>query len=409
MPVLEPGAAEPATPLDDEEVGRALAVRTIGFVPAFDGVRAVAVLVIVIIHLTGTFDPSQRELFVPGGFLGVDLFFVLSGFLITSILLREFERSRRIRMGRFYLGRVLRLVPAVTAMFVVQYLWATSTSVPAGRDLAALFHAVVPVTLFGIHIFPLPGDNLVNHPPGLGQMWSLVVEELFYFVWPAIFFAVLTISRKRGVALGVTGLLIVVVVLHRLNDLQGGLAWPLEYARVDYRADSLLIGAFAAQLWCAGWVPSAKLIKAGAWAGVVVVGYGLLYLHESSLILYRGGYDVISVAVAFMLLALVETNWSPARLLSLAPLRAVGTVSYGFYVWHPLAFAIIAYYGARDGWGVWSQMLLGMSLAMSVTLLSWYLVERPFLLLKDHLRRAPTSSATNSGRGLPSVTSGAYR
>jgi peptidoglycan/LPS O-acetylase OafA/YrhL len=82
----------------------------------------------------------------------------------------------------------------------------------------------------------------------------------------------------------------------------------------------------------------------------------------------------------------VGTNWSPARLLSLRPLRAIGTVSYGFYIWHPLAFAIVLYYGSQDGWSVWSEVVLGLALAASVTVLSWYLVERPFLMVKDHIR-----------------------
>ena len=280
-------------------------MRTIGFVPAFDGVRAVAVMLIVIIHLTGTFIPSQRELFMPGGFLGVDIFFVLSGFLITSVLLREFERWGRIRMGRFYLGRVLRLVPAVAALFLVQFLWARAIGIPPSRDLPALYQAVFSTSTWGWHFLLVPGSSLVNYPPGLGQFWSLVVEEQFYFVWPAILFAALTFGRTRKVALVVTGLMIVIILGHRIADLNATLGWAVEYGRVDYRADSLLIGAFAAQLWLAGWVPAARIIKAGAWAGVGLLAFGVLYLHSSSRLLYRGGYDVIAIGVAFGLLALV--------------------------------------------------------------------------------------------------------
>ncbi len=133
-----------------------------------------------------------------------------------------------------------------------------------------------------------------------------------------------------------------------------------------------------------------------------MVAFGVLFVHSSSRFVYRGGYDLIAVGVAFALLALVGTDWVAARFLSLSPLRALGMVSYGFYIWHPLAFAIVVYYGTQDGWSVWSQVVLGLALASAITVLSWYLVERPFLLLKDHLRRTPTPPETNSDRGLPS-------
>ncbi len=210
-------------PLAGETTGRDLAVRTIGFVPAFDGVRAVAVLLIVVIHVTGTFIPRQRELFMPGGFLGVDIFFVLSGFLITSILLREFERRGRIRLGRFYLGRVLRLVPAIAALFVVQYLWATAIGVPRNMELPSLStRRVTYLSIWNVHLFLVPGATLVNHPPGLGQLWSLAVEEQFYLVWPAILLVTLTsrcaTARPPWPS---PAPLIVSVALHRFVDLTG--------------------------------------------------------------------------------------------------------------------------------------------------------------------------------------------
>ena len=173
-------------------------MRTIGFVPAFDGVRAMAVLLIVVIHVTGTFIPSQRELFMPGGFLGVDIFFALSGFLITSILLREFERWGRIRLGRFYLGRVLRLVPAVAALFLVQYLWATPSAGPHRQELPALVPGLTYLDIWHVHFFVVPGSTLVNHPPALGQLWSLAVEEQFYLLWPAILLVTPCCSATAG-------------------------------------------------------------------------------------------------------------------------------------------------------------------------------------------------------------------
>jgi peptidoglycan/LPS O-acetylase OafA/YrhL len=402
-PVGEPGGQVVGAPADafvavdeapvvaDEETGRGLAVRTIGFVPAFDGLRAIAVLFILDVHITGTFLPSIRSTFLPGGFLGVDIFFVLSGFLITAILLREFERTRTIKMGRFYLGRVLRLVPALVAFAVVHLLWAWSIGIPGDQERPALAGSVTYLSNWGISAFKVPG-GLLGGPPGLGHLWSLAVEEQFYLVWPLIFFVSLALFRRRQVSLAVTGALIVIVAVHRAAAYTPGLGWLALYSRTDFRADSLLVGAFAAQLWVCGWLPKRGL-KALAWLGVAVVAVSLLVAQDSAKWLYLGGYTGIALAVAFVLLAIVETDWVGSRLLSWRGLCALGVVSYGFYIWHPLAFAMVAYYGKH--WATVVQIVAGVALAVALTLASWYLVERPFLRIKDRLRRGRDAVGTD--------------
>jgi peptidoglycan/LPS O-acetylase OafA/YrhL len=397
-PVAARESTRDEPPIEGETTGRELAVRTIGFVPAFDGLRGVAVLLIVVIHVTGSFIPDMRAHFLPGGFLGVDIFFVLSGFLITSILLREFERTARIRLGRFYLGRVLRLLPALAVFLVVQAWWATSIGVPGNREWPAVFQGLTYLSNWRVPFLEVPG-GILGLPPALGQLWSLAVEEQFYLVWPLIILGCLVVFRRRVVTLWITAGLIVLIALHRAVDFGPGSIWLTLYARTDYRADTLLIGALAAQLWVGGWLPSKRVLRVAAWIGVGVVGIGVAFAQDTGSALYLGGYTVVGVAVAAVLLAIVDTDWSGSRLLSVRPLCVIGMVSYGFYIWHPLAFAIIGYYGTA--WSTWAKVGMGLALASAMTTLSWYLVERPFLLLKDRLRAGSGRSLTNSRAGLP--------
>ena len=399
------GVGDDETPIiADETTGRGLAVRSIGYVPALDGLRAIAVLLVVDVHITGTFLPSIRTTFLPGGFLGVDIFFVLSGFLITSILVREFERSDTIKMGRFYLGRVLRLMPALAAFLVVQVLWTWSIGVPGTTERPAALAALTYLSNWGTVVFKIPGGPLAT-PPGIAQLWSLAVEEQFYLIWPLVLFVCLAVFRRRLVTLAVTGGLILIIAVHRLFDWAPGLAVFTLYSRTDYRGDTLLIGAFAAQLWVAGWVPRRGL-KVMAWVGVAVIAGSVAVANDADAWLYRGGYDLIAIAVAIILLAIVETDWSAKRLLSWRGACALGVVSYGFYIWHPLAFAMVAHYGHT--WPTASQVVGGLALAVAMTLASWFLIERPFLRIKDRLRggvapqpTAPTDAAAPQARRAP--------
>ena len=203
----------------------------------------------------------------------------------------------------------------------------------------------------------------MNYPPGLGQLWSLAVEEQFYLLWPAILLATLLVFRNRKATLAVTGALIVAIALHRGLD-YGPLTWGVEYIRLDYRADSLADRgvrrpALVGRLGAAGQgAEGGGLDRRGRGR----LGRGVPAHGQQAL--YGGGYDVIAIAVAFGLLALVGTDWVAARFLSLPGLRAIGMVSYGFYIWHPFAFAVILYYGTRDGWSTWSQVVLGLALGV---------------------------------------------
>jgi peptidoglycan/LPS O-acetylase OafA/YrhL len=372
------GEPVPATTLVVEEsMGRGTAVRTIGLVPSFDGLRAVAVLVILAWHIAADFVPSAQVRWFKGGYAGVDIFFVLSGFLITSILIRQRERTERAGLGSFYARRALRLLPALFAFVIVQAIWATVIGVPEAREVPSIFSV--------LFYYSNQFHSSLQLAPGLGHVWSLQVEEQFYVLWPLLLVVCLARFRRREVAAAMTGVLIVAVAVYRWHTMvsSSNPAIILSlYGLAQYRADSLLVGALAAQLWANGWLPRRGLSVAAWFAGAFVVWW-LATVGLGNRWIYGWGFTGLAVMVAIVVLALVQTNWPVKRVLSVKPLRIIGMVSYGIYLWHYLVFSMVGY--AWPHWNAWWQSIVGLTLTAVATCISWFLIERPFLRIKDRI------------------------
>ena len=396
---------EPLPAGPDERAGREQAARTLGLVPSLDGLRGVAIIFICVYHLD-PFIHSWTKL-VPGLSIGVDIFFVLSGFLITAILLREHDMSGRIRLLPFYEGRVLRLFPALFAMVAVEFVWSLFLHYPMGYELKAVASAVTYVSNWGFAPWHVGLLQEAKYPVGMGQLWSLAVEEQFYLFWPLVLIALLAVGgRLRLVPIGAVVVAIVVVSVRRAEVflgmssaefLSGG--WSVLYSRTDYRVDDLLWGALLAMLWVRGWFPHRRaLISVGGWLGAAA----LIAVALKGLIgdgwMYVWGMPVVAVGAAAVVLACVESGWAPRRLLEARWLCAVGVVSYGIYVWHLLAYAMVTRVGGT--WPAGFQLAAALGLTAVMVLASWYLVEKPFLRIKDRLRHRqgspPSTRAASS-------------
>ncbi len=311
-----------------------------GYLPALDGVRALAVAAVVAFH--------GGVSWAPGGFLGVDAFFVLSGYLITTLLLAERRRTGRIALGAFWGRRARRLLPALCAVLVAVTIGARSLLPPEelrllrGDGLATLFY-------FGNWRMIFRGGDYFAQtasPSPLQHMWSLGIEEQFYLVLPVLLIVLLG-SRRRGrlrlvFAVCVAGALASAVTLaltYRPDD--PGRA----YYGTDTRAASLLVGmALAVLLEWRRRAPRptptparrpGRLLGAVALAGAAGTGWAWTHLGGADARLYHGGLLLGALAVAAVLahVAVVPKGLS-ARLLSLPPLPALGQISYGVYLWH---------------------------------------------------------------------------
>ena len=347
--------------------------RQLGRVPALDGIRGIAVLLVVWSHI-GRINVISASYKPAGGFLGVDAFFVLSGFLITALLLREQTKRGRFRFGAFYRRRALRLFPVIVAFLVAHYVFSQALHLSASKEhssaLAVLFYYM--------------NWKAAWAPPialAIGHLWSLAVEEQFYLFWPIVVAVLGVRARTRTVVLVIGGAIMFVAVRRGIMWQHGTSPGRLIIG-TDTRADTLLVGALLAHLWVRGRVPRRGVVVA-AWASAVFLIACVLRCNPDSPFLYLGGFTVIAAAVAVMLLAILDTDWSGIRFFALRPMRAVGRVSYGLYVWHPLVFVWVWWYTRH--WNALARLTAVTATTVLVTYASWKLIEQPFLRWKDRL------------------------
>jgi peptidoglycan/LPS O-acetylase OafA/YrhL len=325
-------------------------------VPGLDGLRGVAVLAVMAFH-AGLAAAG-------GGLLGVDVFFVLSGFLVTSLLLAEYRRSGTIALRSFWARRARRLLPAlfISLAGIAAYArWAADGLAPhklRGDALATLFYGA------NWH-YVLTGQNYFvkyGAPSPLLHTWSLAVEEQFYLVWPVLAWLVLRRCGSRGLAWVAGGFAACSALACAVLYLNGASVNRLYYG-TDTRAQSLMVGALLA-----GLVPMAgsrtRDVPSGAtpgrrmrgtlvvavlgYAGLLILGYSLHAVRGDGPFLYEGGFLVVAVATAAVVAVTVRRPFSwLAKALSVRPLRYTGRISYGLYLYHWPLFLVLT--GARTG------------------------------------------------------------
>lgn len=353
--------------------------REMGYLPGLDGIRAVAIIGVLLYHADLPF--------MPGGFLGVDVFFVLSGFLITSLILEEFERSGRIDFAKFYLGRARRLLPALVLVLLVTALAAAFIYRDAARQVAADVLASIFYVNNWWYIFADQSYfEFIGRPPLLKHLWSLSVEEQFYLIWPAVAYLVVRHARRPGLLIVALALAAAstawMAVLSTMNGYPDYADPSRAYFGTDSHAMGLLIGAALATFWRPGRL-ARKIPRGGAiiWT---ITGIGALagviwffaYVGEFTPWLYRGGFLVVALVTAALIAVATHPAVRFGSVLGIRPMRYIGQRSYGLYLWHWPIFMVTrpSLDIPLDG-----LTLLGLRLALTfaVAELSFRFVEMP--------------------------------
>jgi len=354
-------------------------------VPALDGLRGVAVAVVVAFHLGH----------LRGGWLGVDVFFVLSGFLITALLVRERDERGSIDLVSFWRRRALRLLPALALVMVAVAAYAHWWALP--RELARLRTDALATLTYSTNWVSVAAHRgywaRYALPSPLEHTWSLAIEEQFYLLWPLV---VLVVLGRRGRAR--TGRLLAVCAAGAAG--LGGLAVVLFthgadpsrlYAGTDTRAPALLAGAALAVLVHRhGPVRgrgARRCVALGGVAAAALLAVAMVGLDGQADLVYQGGLVVCSIAAALVIAAAIQ----PGRLgaaLSARPLRALGTISYGVYLWHWPVIVVVR--PPRVDLHGWPLLVVRLVLTAGAATASYVVVERP--LRRDGLRawRLPT-------------------
>ncbi|HVV36762.1 MAG TPA: acyltransferase [Acidimicrobiales bacterium] len=340
-----------------------------------DGVRAVAVVLVIAFHI-GTLWGDGGGLF-HGGFIGVDIFFVLSGFLITSLLVEERAKVGSVGFRKFYARRALRLFPALAGVLLAYLLYVWTTDASIKTTLQEILSVVFYVSNFAQTFFLKEMQK-----SGLTFTWSLAIEEQFYVVWPALLmFGLLRYAKTRQTVLVTIALGAVASMVIRIIVWHWGGGFPAAYMRPDCRADGLLIGAFCAFAWRwelvpRRWLNEVALLCAGAILALAVL------VHLTG-VMYDAGFTAVSLATGVIILAIAENRTSLLPVLEWQPLRWIGKVSYGLYLWHPLAIVIALRVFRAEGRVFVAFAAVGLTLLSTVA--SWHLIERPFLRLKSRV------------------------
>ena len=374
------------------------------YVPGLDGLRAIAVLAVIAYHIGLGW--------APGGLLGVGVFFTLSGYLITDLLLGQHAATGGLPLLDFWRRRARRLLPALFTMLAVVACW---VALLRPSQLPALRGAMAAAAAYVSNWWLIAQNSSYfarfGPPTPLGHLWSLAVEEQFYLIWPWLLWLGLRLTRRRseparGYLLATAALLMAAgSVVAMVALYHPGYDPTRVYDGTDTRAFALLIGAALAFV-----CPSRRMraevsarrrlgTDAAGVAGLIVIGLLIWRTTQYSPFLYRGGMVVLSIATAAVVWAVVSPATRLGRVLGAQPLRWLGVRSYGIYLWHyPIIVLTSPAYGsptlARSGAQV--------AATIAVAALSWRFIEEPIRQgaigrWKEQLRSGAWQAASRRG------------
>lgn len=375
--------------------------------PSLDGLRAIAVLLVVLSHGSAKLLAPKTGMTGAGG-IGVGIFFVLSGYLITSLLLRERSNRGRISLSDFYMRRLLRIWPLYYAVLLFQVVvlvhinaqqWGSLWVSTHSPQYAAYGHVWWSYLVFlQNYVSDIKAVGL-----GLGVYWSLAIEEQYYLVWPLILIALTRVSWRWAVPAFLVGATALSFVLRALTA-QGHLWAP---SNIEWMTHTNIFGLAVGSLLA--WSRFDRLQRGGPARGGGAFGVILAWVVVAALVLnaipalhagwviklpHPGYYQplVLSVAVAAIIdyVSGGESRWSPLRWW---PMVYVGRVSYGIYLLHPLVLAVVVHLLGRKGWVEMGAFVLA---SVGVAAVSYELFEKRILRLKRHFSHVP-SAGTETG------------
>jgi peptidoglycan/LPS O-acetylase OafA/YrhL len=318
-------------------------------VPALDGLRGIAIMLVVAFH-------GWK---IEGGVLGVDLFFVLSGFLITMLLLQERSRTGTVGLRSFYRRRVVRLLPALGLLVVT----VTAVEIARGNPVGTELGAAALAASYSLNLVQVLQPAVV--PDNFRHLWTLAAEEQFYLVWPLVLVWLCARGRPRLVLLGLLGALIVSLAdLYLVAPRAGMRFWP--YYGPDTHGSPLIIGCIAAVLYSRGIrVPSSIAWTGLAGAIIVTVGES----PASNLPSWTPTlFPFFAFCAATVVMHAASSETWVTRVLSIRPLVWAGWISYGLYLWN----SVLLRAGFR-----WT--IIPVLLAVSIAFASWRYLEQPLI------------------------------
>ncbi len=347
------------------------------YMPGLDGLRAVAVLAVIAYH--------EQFGWAPGGLLGVGVFFTLSGYLITGLLLSQWSALGRINLGDFWLRRARRLLPALFVMLTVVTAWVT---IADRARLSTLRGALAAAATYSSNWYLIVQNQSYfarfAPPAPLDHLWSLAVEEQFYVIWPLLLLLGLLVLRKRTARAArwlalATLAMAAASAIAMLHMYQPGLDPTRVYEGTDTRAFGLLIGAALAMLWPGRETPikarwARVLLDGAGFAGLAAIGLMIWRVGQYSPFAYRGGMVLLSFGTAAAIAAAAVPGSLTGLALGWRPLRWIGARSYGIYLWH---YPVIVLTTPANAVEDLPRAAVQVAASIALAALSWKFIEEP--------------------------------
>ena len=351
-----------------------------GFRPDIEGLRGIAVSLVVLFH-AGLLSQASTQL--TGGFIGVDLFFVVSGFLITGLLIRERERTGKISFSKFYARRVRRILPAAAVVLLITIPLANILVTLVQRSAAMEDGASAALSIANIR-FAMTTDyfNPVSYSPFL-HFWSLGVEEQFYFVWPAVLAVVAWKFPRAGAAVALSVICVASFLASlMITDSSPSTAFYMLPTRAWQLAAGGLLAVGAGSM---DRLPGAfkgilnQLLAYAGWGALAALITAAIAI-DSTTTLYPGMAALVPTIAGVLLIASGTAPSGPGVILRLPPIRFLGKISYSLYLWH---WPMLVLGGLFLNGQLWQPLTQGQAIALAalsvpVATASWLLVEEPF-------------------------------
>ena len=366
-------------------------------ISSIDGLRAIAVTAVVLYHLGISW--------IPGGFLGVDLFFVISGYVITRLILDSINQSSALDLRAFYAARLRRIYPGflfmVTCTIIFIGVWAPEAIKRFLSDLPYALTGTINWLLVARH---QDYFEAIGRPPLLQHTWSLAVELQFYLIWPIILLTVLKYFGKKNIARIALIIAMVSGTTLFFVSLQLDQSNAQQISHIYFGTDTHSLGLFLGSALAVSWIPqnlSADIEKRAQDVidGIGVVGLlGListfLFIDESNASLYRVAFPLAGIFGCLVIISLVHPASRFAPIISTAPFRWVGQRSYGIYIWHWVIFQVTRPSVDLSG-QTWALYLARVLLVLALADISLRWVEIPFRqgLVQDWFRGMKYRSA----------------
>lgn len=355
---------------------------------SLDGFRGIAIIAVLGFHLAESWPsvPRWMDPVSKGGFIGVDMFFVLSGFLITALLLREHQDTGNINFFKFFLRREIRLMPPLLVFMLTAFIWAIKSG-----DNLYVFGTTVIYSIFSVINWAI--ITKIERSLHLGIIWSLSVEEQFYFIVAVIALVHRWLATKISIERFLVCLscsLIIWSFCARISILHsGGIEenWTQLYFRTDLRFDSFFVGSLASVYRKSKVVQPKKLIFWTFTPSIIFLSWYMWAVDNGDSWNYQGGLTAVAITSAFVIMAASYPGTFANKILSIRILRSIGLVSYSIYLIHVLVFSALS--PANINMNNKVRLLLALMIIFGYAVIVYFAVEKPLSRVRARLHVKP--------------------